>query len=172
MESYKIKLKDIDTFVFDFDGVLTDGMVLLMENEFVRNLNSKDSYAIQHASKMGYKLFVITGGSSETARTRLISLGMQEVILNAENKLKHFEVLAQKHNLKFENTLYMGDDIPDIPLLEKVRISACPQDAVPEVRGKSHYISHNLGGKGAVRDVIEQVLKVQGKWLTPESYEW
>ena len=172
MKSYKEELKNIETLVFDFDGVLTDGMVLLMQNEFVRNLNSKDSYALQHAAKMGYSIFVITGGNCLVVQSRLSALGLKEVVLNAANKMDSFKSLALKYNLKPETTLYMGDDIPDIPLLKEVLIAACPQDAVPEVKACCNYISHQIGGKGAVRDVIEQVLKVQGKWLNDQSYEW
>ena len=172
MTSYKEKLKDIDTLIFDFDGVLTDGMVLLMKNEFVRNLNSKDSFAIQHAAKMGFRLFVITGGNSEVAKERLTALGIKDVVLNATNKLEEFKSLSKTHGIDPNKTLYMGDDLPDIPLLQYVGLSSCPQDAVNEVKSVCDYISAVYGGKGAVRDVVEQVLKVNGKWMTEESYEW
>ena len=169
MKSYKEKLKDINTFIFDFDGVLTDGMVLLMENEIVRNLNSKDSFALQHAAKMGFQIFVITGGNSTVVSSRLLKLGIKEV---ASNKWQAFMRLSQNYQLDSHKTLYMGDDLPDLPLLQKIGLSACPQDAVAEVKSVCDYISHQNGGNCAVRDVIEQVLKVQNKWLNEESYEW
>jgi len=172
MISYKQKLHPINTFIFDIDGVLTNGMVLLHNGEVIRNLNSKDSYAMQHATKMGYKIFIITGGNSEEMKMRLEKLGVTEVVLNSNNKVKAFENLIEKYQISYNTSLYMGDDIPDIRLLEKVHVSACPLDAVPEVKNVVDYISPLNGGSLCVRDVIEQTMKLQGKWMTEEAHEW
>jgi 3-deoxy-D-manno-octulosonate 8-phosphate phosphatase (KDO 8-P phosphatase) len=172
MENYKITLTKIDTFIFDVDGVLTDGMVMLYGGEVIRTMNSKDSYAIQYAAKLGYKIFIITGGNSQEVKMRLEGLGITEVILNAANKVNSFLELHTKYNLNPETCCYMGDDIPDYELLKRVGLPVAPQDAVPEVKQIAHYVSPYSGGKGCVRDIIEQSLKVQGKWMLPEAHEW
>lgn len=172
MISYKEKLHNISTLIFDMDGVLTDGMVLLYNGEVIRNLNSKDSYVLQYAAKMGYQVFVITGGNSQEVQVKLTGLGLTEVVLNAKNKWEAFQVLADKYGLKMENCLYMGDDIPDMTLLRKIGFSSCPQDAVQEVKATVDYVSPFGGGKGCVRDIVEQVMKVQKKWLTDTAFEW
>lgn len=172
MKSFKEKMPQIDTFIFDMDGVLTDGQVFLYKDEILRNLFSKDGYAIQFAKKKGYRLFVISGGYSEDMKTKLEGLGMTEVVLNANNKITAFATLKTKHGLKVENCLYMGDDIPDLPLLEKVGLSTCPSDASPELRMSVDYISPKNGGRGCVRDVIEQVMRVRGDWMSEGALEW
>ncbi|MCT4560432.1 MAG: HAD hydrolase family protein [Crocinitomicaceae bacterium] len=172
MISYKENLKHITTLIFDMDGVLTNGTVHLYKDEVIRNLSSKDSYAIQHAIKSGYKICIISGGNSPSARERFVEMGVHEVVMNSKNKLESFQYLSGLHNFQLENTLYMGDDLPDVPLLKSVRIATCPQDAAVEVKEVCHYVSHKSGGNGAVRDVIEQVMRSQNNWINAHSYSW
>jgi len=164
-KSYKEYLERITTFVFDVDGVLTDGSVTITtDGEMLRTMNVKDGYALKHALNKGFNICIISGGTNEGVRNRLNHLGVGEIYLGAHLKLKPFNEYITKHNIKPENVLYMGDDIPDIPVMQLVGLATCPQDAVQEVKSVSNYISHKLGGKGCARDVIEQVLKVQDKW--------
>jgi len=170
--NYKTKLNHIDTFIFDVDGVLTDGKVYFLENEIMRALNSKDGYALQYACKMGYQIFIITGGYSEDLKRRMLELGIKEVHLRSSNKLKVYQELKSKYNISDQQVLYMGDDIPDIPVLKEAGVSSCPQDAAIDVKTNVDYQSPYDGGKACVRDVIEQTLRVQNKWLTDEAYHW
>lgn len=171
--NYKIALKNITTFVFDFDGVLTDGKVyLLPPDQFVRTMNTRDSYAIQYAIKKGYRIVIITGGNNEMVRERMEYLGVKDVFLKAAHKLPVFEKFLNEHSISFENALYMGDDLPDYHAIKMAGIGACPKDAAEEVKAVSNYISPIEGGKGCVRDVIEQVLKSQGKWFDENNLEW
>lgn len=172
MISYKERLNPITTFIFDVDGVLTNGEVILFNNEVVRTMNSKDAYALQNAINHGYKIFVITGGSSEEVKHRLLELGVTEVHLKSANKLAVYNSIKAAHSLKDEEVLYMGDDIPDYPVLEKVGMACCPQDAAVEVKQIAHYQSPHLGGKGCVRDVIEQTMRLHGQWFTEQSLNW
>ena len=170
--SYKEKLKAITTFIFDVDGVLTDGKVYLMRDEVVRALNSKDGYSLQYASKMNYVLFIITGGYSEDLKKRLIDLGIKDVFLRSSNKLEVYNKLKEAHGFEDSQVLYMGDDIPDIPVLRIAGVSCCPQDAAIDVKEIVDYQSPIEGGKGCVRDVIEQTMRVQGNWLKDSAYHW
>jgi 3-deoxy-D-manno-octulosonate 8-phosphate phosphatase (KDO 8-P phosphatase) len=171
--NYKILLKNITTFVFDFDGVLTDGKVyLLPPDQFVRTMNTRDSYAIQYAVKKGYRIVIITGGNNEMVRERMEYLGVKDVFMRASLKLPVFENFLNENSIAFENTLYMGDDLPDYHTIKKAGIGACPKDAAEEIKSVADYISPIEGGKGCVRDVIEQVLKSQGKWFDENSLEW
>lgn len=172
MKSYKEILPLIKTFVFDVDGVLTDGSVLLSKGDMLRTMNSKDAYILQYAAKLGYGIFAITGGDSMEVKLRLEKLGVKEVILHAKNKVESFKKLAQKHNLKLDELLYMGDDIPDMDLLNLAKVSVCPNDAALDVRNIVDYVSPLKGGDGSLRDIVEQTLRVQGKWLLPEAKEW
>lgn len=155
----------INTFVFDVDGVLTDGSVLLLENNLqARRMNVKDGLALQMALKNGYNVIIISGGSSEPIIHRLQYLGLKEINLGLKDKLKFLEVYVEQNNLKWGEILFMGDDLPDIPVLEKVGLPCCPADAAIEVRTISKYISAVNGGYGCVRDVIEKVLKLNDHW--------
>ena len=148
-KSYKEIMNEITTFVFDIDGVLTDGTIHVSPTgEMLRNMNIRDGYAMKAAIENGYTVCIISGGSNEGVRIRLRNLGITDI-----------------YNIKPENVLYMGDDIPDYHVMQLVGLPTCPQNSVPEIKGISKYISHVEGGKGAVRDVIEQVMKVQGKWM-------
>jgi 3-deoxy-D-manno-octulosonate 8-phosphate phosphatase (KDO 8-P phosphatase) len=165
--SYKEIMNNIDTFVFDVDGVLTDGKVHISPTgEMLREMNIKDGFAMKAALESGYKVCIISGGSNEGVRIRLKNLGITDIYLGSPNKVETFTEFAELYNVKPENVLYMGDDIPDFHVMKIIGLPTCPQDASPEIKAISTYISHINGGKGAVRDVIEQVMKVQGKWHT------
>ncbi|WP_313502408.1 KdsC family phosphatase [Kaistella carnis] len=164
--SYKSRLKDIKAFVFDVDGVFTDGSVyLLPEGSMTRVMNVIDGYAVVKARKYDYPICVITGGDDPMVRKRINYLGIIEYYAKVSDKLEKFEEFKQKYNLKNEEILTMGDDVPDLEMMRISGISACPENSVAEVKLISDYISPVQGGKGAVRDVIEQVMKVQGKWM-------
>lgn len=163
--SYKQLLPKITTFIFDVDGVLTNGLVTIMpDGELVRNMNIKDGYALKTAVNKGYRVCIISGGTNEGVRKRLENLGITDIYLGAHDKIKQYTELKEKYNFNDENVLYMGDDIPDFPVMEKVGVPSCPNDAVPEIQKISKYISYKKGGEGCVRDVLEQVMRVQGKW--------
>lgn len=165
-KSYKEIMNDITTFIFDVDGVLTDGSVFVNnEGEMLRTMNIRDGYAMKAAVESGYNVCIISGGSNEGVRVRLRNLGIKNIHLGTPDKVETFDEYIDLHQIKQENILYMGDDIPDYQVMKLVGLPSCPQDACPEIKGISKYISHKNGGKGAVRDVIEQVMKVQGKWM-------
>ncbi len=172
MTSYKELLNKVTTFIFDVDGVLTNGCVSLFNNEMVRALSSRDAYALQYASKMGYNIFIITGGNSTQVKDRLLDLGCHEVLLCSSVKLNSYNELKKKYNFSDEQVLYMGDDIPDYEVMKTVGIATCPQDAAVEIKAISHYQSPFNGGDKCVRDVIEQTMRVQGKWFTKEAFSW
>jgi len=164
-KSYKEIMPTITTFIFDVDGVLTDGVVTITTTgEMIRNMHTKDGYALKTAVDAGYNVCIISGGTNEGVRKRLEGLGITQIYLGAHQKLEQFYEYCDGHEIKPENILYMGDDIPDYPVMKKVGLPCCPLDAVPEIQEISTYVSQKNGGKGCVRDVIEQVLKVQGKW--------
>lgn len=173
MGNLKEKLKPISAFMLDVDGVLTDGMVItLPDGDQVRRMNIKDGYALQHAVKKGYHISIISGGTSESVRKRLNTLGITEVNLGCKNKIEVFQKLMQDYQLSKEEILYIGDDIPDYRVMQKVGFAACPNDAAVEIKEIAHYISPKKGGEGCVRDLIEQVLRLQGKWFDEDSFEW
>lgn len=164
-KSYKEYLENINTFIFDVDGVLTDGSVTIMTNgDMLRTMNIKDGYALKAAVDAGFNVCIISGGTNEGVRKRLAGLGIGDIFLGAHNKIDQLNEYMNSKGIQLENILYMGDDIPDYPVMKLVGLPSCPQDAVNEIKGISKYISHKNGGKGAVRDVIEQVLKVHDKW--------
>ena len=155
----------ITTFVFDVDGVLTDGGILLLEDGLqARRMNIKDGLALQMAIKKNYRVVVISGGASEPVIHRLQYLGVQEIHLGLKDKLKFFEGYLELAQINWNEVLYMGDDLPDLPLLEKVGLPCCPADSAIEVKKISKYISTLSGGYGCVRDVIEKVLKLNDHW--------
>lgn len=164
-KSYKEIMRQITTFIFDVDGVLTDGTVTIFpDGELVRTMNIKDGYALKTAVNKGYNVCIITGGTNEAVRSRLKALGITDIYLGAHNKIEQLDEYLDIYNIKSEHVLYMGDDIPDYPPMKVVGLAACPKDAVQEIQNISAYISQKKGGNGCVRDVIEQVLKVQDKW--------
>jgi 3-deoxy-D-manno-octulosonate 8-phosphate phosphatase (KDO 8-P phosphatase) len=159
------RFKKVTTFIFDIDGVLTDGSILLLENGHqARTMNIKDGYALQLAVKLKYRIAIISGADSTPVVTRLNKLGITEVEFSVLNKKKFIEDFISKHNLKTEEVVYMGDDMPDLPAFPVAGIAACPADAATEVRQACRFVSSFDGGKGCVREVIEIVLKLNGQW--------
>ena len=163
--NYKEKLINIKAFIFDVDGVLTDGSLLVSENgELLRTMNVKDGYAMKHAINKGFIIGIISGGTNHAVKLRLKNLGIEDVHLKSYDKIIHFNNFRDKHNLNNEDILVMGDDLPDIPIIKAAGLGCCPQDAAPEVKSICDYVSQDLGGKGCVRDIIEQVMKIHNKW--------
>lgn len=159
------KFKPITTFVFDVDGVLTNGTLLILnDGQMARQMNIKDGYALQLAIRKGYRVVIISGGTSDAVELRLKKLGVKDCFLNVENKKEKLTGYVSQHRLKPEEVLFMGDDIPDHPAMQLAGLPCCPADAVPEIKQISHYISPLEGGKGCARDVIEKVLKLNGHW--------
>lgn len=163
--SYVQSLKNIQNIILDLDGVLTDGTVLVSESgEQLRSMSIKDGYAIQLAAKMGFRLWVISGGNTQTVTGRLQKLGFQEIHIGVKDKVETIESLLKKYDTTWDVSLFMGDDIPDLSAMRKSLIAACPYDAAIEVKQIAHYISERKGGEACVRDVIEQVMRSQNKW--------
>lgn len=158
--------KTVTTFVFDVDGVLTDGMLTVMpDGGMYRRMNIKDGYALQLAVKAGYKVIIISGGNSPEVEERLNKLGVEQVFMRVENKKRVLENFMQQHNLAANQILFMGDDIPDYEVMVFVGLPCCPADAATEIKQISKYISPLKGGGGCARDVIEKVLKLCGHWV-------
>lgn len=173
MANYKAQLKHITTFIFDYDGVLTDGSVIMMpDGEALRISNIKDGYALQLAVKKGYNVAIISGARSASQEQRLKALRIQDVFLGIENKIETLNNYLASKNVDPSQVLFMGDDIPDYEVMLAVGLPTCPSDAAEEIRKIAKYISHHPGGKGCVRDVIEQVMKVQGKWMNNDAFYW
>ena len=163
--NYKEMLRDVTTFVFDVDGVFTDSSVLITTSgELLRKMSVRDGYAVKTALQKGYRICVISGGSNEGVRERLRGLGVTDIYLGAGYKEDILREYMLDYGITAGEILFMGDDIPDIPAMRMAGMVACPQNAVPEVKAISHYISHLNGGEGCVRDIIQQVMKVQGNW--------
>jgi 3-deoxy-D-manno-octulosonate 8-phosphate phosphatase (KDO 8-P phosphatase) len=157
--------KEITTFIFDVDGVLTDGRVLLMENGLqARQMHVRDGLALQMALQNGYNVVVISGGYSDPVLQRMHYLGVTEVYLATKNKKEFLENYLPKKNLTWKEVLFMGDDLPDLAVLQQAGLPCCPADAISEVKECSKYISHIKGGRGCVRDVIEKSLKLNDHW--------
>lgn len=162
----------ITTFVLDVDGVLTDSGVLVLENgKLLRKMNVRDGYAIKRAIKMGYKVAIITGGKSQGVVTRLRNLGVVDIYYGISDKVEAYRefMYLYEDEIAYENVLYMGDDIPDYEVMRLVGLPACPNDACPEILAIAKYVSHARGGQGAVRDVIERTLRLNGHWLPAED---
>jgi 3-deoxy-D-manno-octulosonate 8-phosphate phosphatase (KDO 8-P phosphatase) len=160
------KLNKVKAFVLDIDGVLTDATIHVTESgEQLRRFNVRDGYAMQLAVKKGYLICVISGGKSQSVILRLNGLGINDVHLGITNKLEVLNSFMTLHQLNAEQLIYMGDDIPDIAVMQVTGVSTCPSDAVEEVKAISDYISPKKGGEGCVRDIIEKVLKVQDNWF-------
>jgi|SRR5512133_353729 3-deoxy-D-manno-octulosonate 8-phosphate phosphatase (KDO 8-P phosphatase) len=173
MSDIKSRLHAVKAFAFDVDGVFTNGSVMLHPGgEFIRMMNIKDGFAVQHAVKMKYPIAIITGGYSKMVRKRFKSLGVKDIYMKSANKVVVFEEFIKKHGLNHEDVLYMGDDLPDFEIMKKSGFAACPADSAEEIKAISHYISHRNGGEGCVRDIIEQVLRLQGKWMNDFSFIW
>ena len=165
--------KPVTTFIFDFDGVMTDGTVFCdYEGHPLRATNVKDGYALQLATKLGYNVALISGAVCPSTIVRMNSLGVTDVFTGIPDKVVKLKEYMEAKGLKPEEIVFMGDDIPDLRVMQAVGLPACPADAAPEVKAVSKFVSALPGGKGAVRDLIERVLKVQGKWMTAEAFAW
>ncbi|MDQ7949479.1 MAG: HAD-IIIA family hydrolase [Pedobacter sp.] len=164
--SFLENLKNITTFIFDVDGVLTNGSVLATESgELLRSFNIKDGYALQLAKKKGYHICIISGSTGKAMEQRFANLGLTDVHLGVGHKMEVFEAYLAKHQITPDQVLYMGDDVPDHEVMKAVGIAASPLDAVDEIKQVAHYISPRKGGDAAARDVIEKVLRVQQNWF-------
>jgi 3-deoxy-D-manno-octulosonate 8-phosphate phosphatase (KDO 8-P phosphatase) len=171
--NYKETFKNITTVVLDVDGVLTNGDIILMPGmQPVRKMNAKDGYAMQLAVRNGIRMAIITGGKSPEVKERLQGLGITDIYLGASSKMESYEDLKMCYDLTDDEILYMGDDLPDYDIMKIVALAAAPQDAAPEIKSVADYVSPVDGGKGCVRDVLEQLLKIQGKWARSEDRTW
>ena len=171
--NYKTKLHEIKLFAFDYDGVFSDGTLLLMpDGAQVRSASVRDGFAVQWAVKQGVAIALITGGNEPAVETRMRGLGVQHIHLGAQDKLAVVTQLAASLNLPLSSIAYMGDDLPDLLVMEQVGLSACPQDAVPEIRAIADYVSPVAGGRGCVRDLLEQFMKLHGIWNQDGVHHW
>lgn len=171
--NYKVKLKNIKAFIFDYDGVLSDGNIYTVNKDMMfRSGNVKDGYAIQYAIKKGYKVAVLSGGSGQSISARMEMLGVKDVFLSASNKLEVYKQYLKDNNLVNDDVLYMGDDIPDYDIMQSAAVACCPSDAAYEIKQAADYVSDKCGGCGCVRDVIEQVLRLQNQWFNEDSKAW
>ena len=159
------RLKAVRVFIFDVDGVLTDGsLYVFASGEQVRRMNIKDGFALQLAIKKGYRLLVISGSSSEGVEQRLNRLGIKDVFMKVENKREFLDAYIKESGLSAAELLFMGDDMPDYAPMKICGIACAPADAMPEIKGIAHFISRFKGGEGCVREIIERVLKLNGHW--------
>jgi 3-deoxy-D-manno-octulosonate 8-phosphate phosphatase (KDO 8-P phosphatase) len=173
MAFFKEELSKIKGFVFDVDGVISHNVLTLSpDGDPVRTSNMKDGYAIMYAIRSGYPIGIITGGKTQDTRGRLERLGISNIYMGTLDKVPCLVDFLSKNNLTAGEILYMGDDIPDYGVMKMVGLPVCPNDAAPEIKEISAYISDRNGGEGCVRDVIEQVLRSQGKWSHPEEINW
>ena len=173
MEKFKEKLLKINTFIFDFDGVLSDGKILILpDGDQLRSTNAKDGYAIQYALRKGYNVAIISGGYSETMRLRYKNFPNIDIYLKVPDKVAKLKEYMAEKSLTSEQLLIMGDDIPDIKMMKMAALKCAPADAAEEVKAISDYVSFQNGGNGAVRDVIEQTLKTQNRWLEDDACLW
>ncbi|MCQ2229324.1 MAG: HAD hydrolase family protein [Bacteroidales bacterium] len=165
MKNFKEQLTNIKAFAFDVDGVLSRTVeTMYPDGQPMRTANIKDGYVLQLAIKLGYKIAIITGGKTDAIYNRFSALGISDIFMGQSSKLQTYKDWRDKYNLTDEEVLYMGDDIPDIPILQTVGIPTCPNDAVIDVKTIAKYISPFNGGECCVRDVMEQVLRAQNKW--------
>ena len=167
-------LTKIRAIIFDLDGVLSASTISLgMDGSPLRTVNIKDGYAIQLAMKMGLRIAILSGCKIEAVRHRYEGLGMEDIFLGAAVKIQVYEQFMEKYGLKDDEVMFMGDDVPDLEVMRQVGCAVCPADACPEVKEASIYVSDRNGGYGCGRDVIEQVLRAQGKWLQDErAFGW
>lgn len=167
-------LRKIKAVIFDVDGVLsTETITLHPTGEPLRTVNIKDGYAIQLAQKLGLRVVILTGGTTESVRLRYERLGVEDIYMGCAVKIKTYNEFIDKYGLHDDEILYMGDDIPDYEIMSRVGCPVCPSDACPDIKDISLYVSEKRGGCGCGRDVIEQVLRAQGKWLkNTKAFGW
>lgn len=170
MKNFKEQLSNIRAFAFDCDGVFTDGKIIpIPGGEMLRGYNAKDGFAIALAVKRGYPIALITGGKGAMVKERFSMLGVEDIYMCCHNKLEALKDFMNKYNLTREEVVFMGDDTPDIEPMRYLAVSAAPQDAVSDVKSIASYISDKEGGRGCVRDLVEQVLKTQHQWPEAET---
>lgn len=173
MSNFKEELRKVEAFAFDVDGVLSNQtMPLHPGGEPMRTVNIKDGYALQLAVKKEYPIAIITGGKTDAVKKRFVNLGITDIYLGSYIKKDDFEDFVYKYGLNSENVLYMGDDLPDYEVMKMVGFPTCPADAVTEIKQISKYISNLNGGEGCVRDIIEQVLRLNNKWMDGDAFHW
>lgn len=167
-------LKKIKAIIFDVDGVLScETITLSSEGEPLRTVNIKDGYAIQLAQKMGLRIAILTGANTNAIRKRYEGLGVEDIYMKAAVKIKIYQSFLEKYNLKDDEIIYVGDDIPDYEVMKQCGCPCCPADACPDIKSISLYISDKAGGMGCGRDIIEQVLRTQEKWLSDaKAFGW
>lgn len=167
------KLKNIRTFIFDIDGVLTPGSVLVTEEgHMLRSVNIKDGYALQHAVKQQYNIGIISGGNSAGMLSRFRGLGIEHIYLGQKNKSAAFEEVCRVFGISPYEVAYMGDDMPDYPVLKSVGLACCPADAADDIKEICHYVSPVSGGQGCARNLIETAMKLQNTWWNEDSHNW
>lgn len=176
MGNFKEDIARTEAFIFDVDGVMTDGGIIpTLDGDFIRRYNAKDGYALGYAVKMGYKVCIITGGRGKTLENRLRMLGINRYYTDCMDKITAMREYFADEGIDPAHAIYMGDDIPDLECMREVGIPVCPADAAAEVIEASRYVSEFRGGEGAVRDIVEQVLRARGDWardsrgVTPSS---
>ena len=173
MGMFKDKLQHVKGFIFDVDGVFTNGYIFVSaDGTQTRSMNVKDGYAVHFAIKKGYHIGIITGGKCNSIIHRFTDLGVSDIYLASHDKMKDFDTFIQKYNLKNEDIFYVGDDLPDYNVMKRSGLCACPADASHEIQLISDYISSKSGGQGCVRDIIEQTLRAQGKWMDTDAFVW
>lgn len=173
MSTINYDLKKIKACVFDVDGVLSpDSIPLSPQGEPMRLVNIKDGYAMNLAIRSGLDIAIITGGDTEAVRIRFERLGVKHIYMKSKIKITDLNDYMSKTGFQPEEIMYAGDDIPDFEVMQTVGLSVAPADAAPEIRAMAKYISHCKGGHGVGRDIIEQVLKAQGKWMNEEAFGW
>ena len=161
-------LSKIKAFAFDIDGVATDGGVFCnSDGDLLRTYDAKDGFAIRMAVMHGFPVAVITGGSSESIRKRMMTSGVkpEDVFLHCRDKREQFAIFCQRYNLKPEDIMFFGDDVPDKDLSIAAGCGVCPADAVDEVKEVADWVTDHRGGKGCLREAIEATLRLQGKWV-------
>lgn len=167
MGNFKEDIALCEAIVFDVDGVFTDGGITpTRDGDFIRTYNCKDGYAVAYAIKMGYKVCIISGGYGDNLLFRMKMLGIKEcdIYLSCMDKQAAIREFIERYELHAERLIYMGDDIPDLECMRMVGLPVAPKDAVMEVVEAARYVSEYCGGKGCVRDIIEQWLRAHGKW--------
>lgn len=167
------KFKHINTFIFDVDGVFTTGTVIATDDgEMNRDFNIKDGYAINRAVTSGYRIIIISGGDSEGVRKRLRRLGIKEVHTAIRDKKEHLLNLEKDLDLDLEKALYVGDDLPDIPVMQMCGVKVAPADAAWKVKELADIVTKSNGGRGAIREVVEKVMVSQNTWEADGQYVW
>ena len=170
--AFKKKLHQVKAFAFDVDGVFSREMLIHVSGALMRQMNAKDGYAVQYALKKGYPVAVITGAACESIGVRFKTLGVTDVYFRSADKTADLEDFCLRYGIRPEEVLYMGDDLPDYHVMQCAGVSACPRDAADEVKAIADYVSDREGGAGCVRDVIEQTLKLHGRWMEQDAFSW